>query len=161
KLFVFSRQEGKEILRCLNAADGKEIWKDGYQSGGATGPSQSFPGPRCSPTVADGKVVILGVRGILSCYDTSGEQLWSKDDFKYTPRNLFAASSPVVVDGLCIAQFGGERGGGIVAYEMSGGAQKWKWTGDGSGYGSPVLANFGDTKAIVAETAGMIVALGL
>src|SRR3954452_313770 len=28
KLFVFSRQVGKEIVRCLNAADGKEVWSD-------------------------------------------------------------------------------------------------------------------------------------
>src|SRR5438876_9908447 len=31
KLCAFSRQEGNEILRCLNAADGKEIWQDKYE----------------------------------------------------------------------------------------------------------------------------------
>src|SRR2546427_12983790 len=32
KLYVFTRQEGNEILRCLNAADGSEIWQDKYES---------------------------------------------------------------------------------------------------------------------------------
>src|SRR6266404_228122 len=63
KLYVFSRQDGNEVIRCLNAADGKEIWKDKYETGGATGPAASFSGPRSSPAVADGKVVALGVRG--------------------------------------------------------------------------------------------------
>ena len=39
KLYVFSREEGNEITRCLNAADGKELWQDKYESLGATGPA--------------------------------------------------------------------------------------------------------------------------
>jgi len=53
KLYVFSRQEGNEIIRCLNATDGKELWQDKYESLGASGPAQGFSGPRSSPTVAD------------------------------------------------------------------------------------------------------------
>ena len=37
KLFVFSRQDGNEITRCLNAADGKELWSEKYESLGSTG----------------------------------------------------------------------------------------------------------------------------
>src|SRR5438876_5623138 len=55
KLYVFTREGSDEVIRCLNAADGKEIWKDKYETGGATGPAQGFPGPRASPAVADGK----------------------------------------------------------------------------------------------------------
>ena len=28
KLYVFSRQDGNEITRCLTAADGKEVWAE-------------------------------------------------------------------------------------------------------------------------------------
>ena len=56
RLYVFSRQGGWEIIRCLDAATGKELWLDKYDSQGATGPSQSFSGPRSSPAVAEGKV---------------------------------------------------------------------------------------------------------
>src|SRR5262245_47611470 len=125
KLFVFSRQDGKEVVRALNAADGKELWKDEYESGGATGPASGFSGPRASPTVADGKVVTFGVRGILNCYDAaSGKRLWQKDDFKGTWPGFFVSSSPIVVDGLCIVQVGGGAKGGMAAYELATGNER-------------------------------------
>jgi outer membrane protein assembly factor BamB len=70
------------------------------------------------------------------------------------------ASSPIVVDGLCIAQLGGPGNGGIVAYDLAGGNEKWKWTGDGPAYASPVLLTVGGAKAIVTETQGNVVAIG-
>jgi outer membrane protein assembly factor BamB len=159
RLYVFSREEGNEVLRCLEAASGKELWKDGYTSSGVGGPASAFSGPRCSPTVADGKVVILGVHGKLSCFDAeSGKRLWSKDDIKGEPQ-FAAASSPMVVNGLCVAQLGGD-GGAIVAYDLATGEQKWKWSGDGTAYASPVLLTLGDTKAIIAMTAKKIVGVG-
>jgi outer membrane protein assembly factor BamB len=44
---------------------------------------------------------------------------------------------------------------------MATGNEKWKWTGDGTAYASPVLLTLGDAKAIVAETAAKIVAVGI
>src|SRR4030081_3634659 len=38
KLFVFSRQENSEIVRCLDAATGKEIWTEKYEAQGSTDP---------------------------------------------------------------------------------------------------------------------------
>jgi outer membrane protein assembly factor BamB len=162
KLYVFSRQGGNEVIRCLDAATGKEVWKDEYESGPATGAAGGFPGPRGSPTVADGKVVTLGVRGILSCLDAAtGKVLWRKDDFKSWPQ-FYTSSSPIVDGGLCIAQLGGGRGGGgVVAYNLTDGSEKWKWTGDGPAYASPSLLTLGDDKVLVAETAGNVVALSL
>jgi outer membrane protein assembly factor BamB len=161
KLYVFSRESGSEVIRCLDAGTGKEVWKDSYEARGVTGPASGFSGPRCSPAVADGKVVTLGVHGKLSCYDAaSGKKLWSKDDVKGEPR-FAVASSPIIVDGLCIAQLGGESGGGIVAYELATGNEKWKWTGDGPAYSSPVLLTLGDTKAIIAMTAKNIVGVNV
>lgn len=166
KLYVFTRQGGKEILRCLDANSGSEVWKDEYETGGATGPASSFSGPRCSPAVAEGKVVTLGVRGILSCYDAAkGTKLWRKDDFKGAVPRFFTSSSPIVADGLCVAELGGEggSGGGIVAYELATGNEKWKWTDEGGGpaYASPVLLAVDGTKAVVAEMSKTVVAVGL
>src|SRR5437870_10883557 len=30
KVYTFGRQGNEEVTLCLNAADGKEVWKDGY-----------------------------------------------------------------------------------------------------------------------------------
>lgn len=162
KLYVFSRQEGGEITRCLDAASGKELWQDKYDAMGATGPSAAFSGPRSSPTVTDGKVVTLGIRGVLSCLDANtGKVLWRKEEFKGSLPRFFAASSPLVVDGLCVAQLGGNESGGIVAYDFTSGDEKWKWTGDGPAYASPALLTVGGTKMVIAETDKKIVGLDL
>jgi outer membrane protein assembly factor BamB len=111
--------------------------------------------------VADGKVVTFGVRGILSCLDAAnGKLLWRKDDFPGAWPRFFTSSSPIVVDGLCIAQLGKPSDGGIVAYDLATGNQKWKWTGEGPGYASPVLLTVGGTKMIIADTDKKIVGIG-
>ena len=115
KLYVFTREDPDEVIRCLDAATGKQIWQDKYEAAPATPPAGGpHAGPRSSPTVADGKVVTLGVRGTLSCNDAaSGKNLWRRDDFHAWPR-FFTGSSPIVVDGLCIAQLGGTDNGALV-----------------------------------------------
>src|SRR2546426_6560141 len=75
KLYVFARQSGAEVTRCLEAATGKELWQEKYDALGATGPASGFSGPRASPTVAEGKVVTLGVRGVLSCLEAANGKL--------------------------------------------------------------------------------------
>jgi outer membrane protein assembly factor BamB len=105
KLYVFTRDNDAEALRCLDAATGNEVWKKEYEEDPATGAAGSFPGPRSSPTVAQGKVITLGVRGILKCRDgATGAQLWQKDDLANSWPMFFTSSSPIVTDNLCIAQ---------------------------------------------------------
>jgi outer membrane protein assembly factor BamB len=162
RLYVFSRQDGAEVTRCLEAASGKELWSDKYDSLGAEGPSSGFSGPRSSPTVADGKVVTLGIRGVLSCFDAaSGKLLWRKEDFKGAWPRFFASSSPLATGGLCVAQLGGPNNGGVVAYDLATGGEKWRWTGDAPAYASPVLLTLDGATYVVAETDTKIVALGL
>src|SRR5262249_52459910 len=38
KLYVFGRQGGDEVTRCLSAASRDEVWKDKYATQPATGP---------------------------------------------------------------------------------------------------------------------------
>jgi outer membrane protein assembly factor BamB len=163
KLYVFTREEGGEILRCLDAASGKEIWKSEKQDVlPANGPAQGFSGPRSTPTVADGKVVTLGLRGAVTCYDAaSGKQLWRKEDFKGSLPRFFTSASPIVADGLCIVQLGGNESGGVIAYDLASGEEKWKWTGDGPSYASAMLMTVSGTKLVIAETDKKIVGLGL
>ena len=71
RLYVFTRQGDDEVTLCLSAADGKELWRDKYAAQAVTGAAARHPGPRSSPTVADGKVVTLGVGGVLSCLDAA------------------------------------------------------------------------------------------
>ncbi len=162
RLYVFAREQGAEVTRCLDAATGKELWSDRYDSLGAEGPASGFSGPRSSPTVADGKVVTFGVRGVLSCLEAStGKLLWRKDDFKGAWPRFFTSASPLVTEGLCIAEVGGPGNGGVVAYDLATGAEKWRWTGDSPAYASPVLLELGGSKYALATTDSKIVGLGV
>jgi outer membrane protein assembly factor BamB len=161
RLYVFTREGGGEVLRCLDAATGQEQWKDSYEEPPVTGPAGQFPGPRSSPTVADGKILTLGVSGTVSCVEAaSGKVLWRKSKFADRPR-FFTSCSPLVAAGLVIVQVGNESGGGIVALELTSGQPRWEWKGDGTAYSSPVLMTLGGTPLVIAETAAKIVALDL
>jgi len=108
--------------------------------------------------VADGKICTLGVAGVLSCLDAAGGKVvWRKDTKAYP--TFYTASSPVIVDGKCIAQVGGGRGGEVIAYDLASGEEKWKWSGDGTAYGSPVLMTADKTKMLVTPTAGSLVGI--
>jgi outer membrane protein assembly factor BamB len=162
KVYVFTRQEGNEVLRCLEADTGKEVWQDKYETEGVGGPASQFSGPRSSPAVAEGKVVAQGVQGVLSCYDAAtGKPLWRKEEYRGSTPRFSAASSPILVSGLCIAQLGGDSNGAIVAYDLLTGDEKWKWAGDMPGYGSPVLMNVDGTQVIVAPTDKNMVAINV
>jgi outer membrane protein assembly factor BamB len=162
KLYVFARQGTDEFIRCLDATTGKELWSEKYDAAQVSGPAGQHSGPRSSPAVADGKVVTLGVGGVLSCVDAgTGKLLWRKDDFSGKWPKFYTASSPIVADGLCIAQLGSESSGGIVAYDLASGNEKWKWTGDGTAYASPVILTADGTKMVVTLTAKKIVGLGV
>lgn len=161
KLYAFGYQDGKEVIRCLDAGTGKELWKDEYSARAAGGPARGFPAARCSPAIAEGKVVTLGVQGTLSCLDAEkGTVLWRKDSTGGTP-GFSTSSSPLLVDGLCVIQTGGDRSGAVVAYELADGKEKWKWSSDGTKYASPMLLTLSDLKAVVVETAGTISAVNL
>jgi outer membrane protein assembly factor BamB len=161
KLFVFARQDDYEVIQCLDAANGTTLWSNRYEVLAATGAAGSHPGPRSSPTVADGKVITLGVRGTLSCLEAdSGKLLWRKDDIRGWPQ-FFTATSPLIADGFCIAQLGGKTNGVVAAYDLNSGDEKWKWSGDGAAYASPVVMMTGDTKLIITQTDKRLVALNL
>jgi outer membrane protein assembly factor BamB len=162
KLYAFGYQDGKEVISCLEAGTGKELWRNAYPTRAAGGAAAGFPGARSSPAVAGGKVVTFGVQGTLSCLDAAkGTVLWRKESTGRVP-GFSTSSSPLVADGLCVVQVGGDRGGGaVVAYDLADGTEKWRWSSDGTKYASPMLLTANGLKAVVVETAGTISAVGL
>ncbi len=159
RLYVFTRQGDDEVATCLSAADGKPLWQNKYAAIAVTGPPSAHPGPRSSPTVADGKVITLGVGCVLSCLDAAtGELLWRNEDYGTTESPFYTSMSPIVVDGMCIAQLGKKDTGVILALDLATGKEKWKWgPGDCPGFASPVLMTVDGTKQIVTLTEQRIV----
>ena len=162
KLYVFARQGDDEVTLCLDAGDGKERWRNKYAAQAVTGAAaREHSGPRSSPAVAEGKVVTLGVGGVLSCLDAAtGEVVWRKDPFPKVVPQFFTATSPIIVDRVAIAHLGGRGNGAIIAYDLASGDEKWRWDAEGPEYASPVLLTVDGTKQIVTLTEKSIVAVG-
>jgi outer membrane protein assembly factor BamB len=161
KLYVFVRQGDDEVTLCLKADDGKEVWRDKYAAQAVTGAASRHPGPRSSPAVVDGKVVTFGVGGVMSCLDAaSGKLIWRKDPFPKVVPRFFTSMSPIIVDGMAIEHFGGAGNGALIAYELAGGNEKWRWGAEGPEYASPVVITVGGTRQIVTLAEKSIVGIG-
>jgi outer membrane protein assembly factor BamB len=150
------------VTLCLDARDGRELWRAKYAAQAVTGAASRHPGPRSSPAVAEGKVVTLGVGGVLSCLEAaSGKVVWRKDPFPKVVPQFFTSTSPMIVDGVAVAHLGGRGNGAILAYDLSTGNEKWRWDAEGPEYASPVLLTVDGRKQLVTLTEKSIVALGV
>ena len=167
RLYLFVQQEAEEVTLCLDANTGKVIWEDRHsprlEPGLYSDPFRfQHPGPRSSPTVADGKVVSLGVGGTLSCLDAeTGKVVWRNEEHTRDVPTFFTAMSPIVVNGMCIAHLGGKDSGSILAFDLSSGNVVWQRTGDGPAYASPVLMSVGDIEHLVVQTRETLIGIAV
>jgi outer membrane protein assembly factor BamB len=147
-----SKREGKERLLCLDAATGKEIWKDEYDCPYNVSYAS---GPRCTPMIADGKVYSLGAMGDLHVLDAEkGTLIWKKDfktDYKAKTPMWGFAGHPLIYKDTVICLVGGDSL--LVAFDKNTGKEVWKsltTPGEGNaGYGTPALIDAGGTKQLV------------
>ena len=151
-LYLSARQGDNEVTLCLDAATGKEIWRDQFAAPAIGGPASGHPGPRGTPAVAAGKVVTLGVYGALSCLDAAtGKVVWRKTDITGMP--MFGTGmSPIIVGKMCIANLGGRDNGAINAYDLATGALVWTCPGQVPSYSSPILMTVNGVKQLVIYT---------
>lgn len=151
---------GKERVLCLDAKSGKEIWKHEYDCRYTV----SFPmGPRCTPTVQDGKVYFLGTEGNLTCLDAAkGTVIWSKDfkkDYGAKTAIWGYASHPLVEGKLLYCVVGGE-GSCVVAFDKDTGNEVWKaLNAEEQGYCPPTMIEAGGVKQLLIWHATSINAL--
>jgi outer membrane protein assembly factor BamB len=162
RIYLSTRQGNDEVILCLDAATGKELWKNTYQAMAVTGPASSHPGPRSTPAAADGKVVTFGVSGILSCLDASnGKLIWRKDNPANAFPTFFTGMSPIIVNGMCIAHVGKTDDGEVLALDLNTGNEKWKWSGDGPAYASPSVMTIDGMKHLIVQTEKNLISLNL
>jgi len=160
RIYLAVRQGTDEVILCLDAETGKEVWHSPYPASAVTGPSTSHPGPRSTPALADGKIVTFGVTGILSCLDAAtGKVLWRKENPENAVPQFYTGMSPLISDGLCIAHLGTKDKGQVVALDLATGKEKWKWEGDGPAYASPTVMTVDGKKHIIVQTEKNLIAL--
>ena len=162
KIYLNTRQGDQELILCLDAATGKELWRNQYPSVAVTGPAISHPGPRSSPAVANGKVVTFGASAILSCLDANtGKVIWRRENPTNTVPQFFTGMSPLIVDNMCIVHVGTNNNGEVLALDLNTGNEKWKWSGDGPAYASPSVMTVDGKKHLIVQTEKNLMALNL
>lgn len=149
KVIVFHRVGGEELVECLDAATGKELWKQAF----ATGYVDNFGfdnGPRATPCVADGRVFVFGANGNLRALDlATGRPLWSADaqkDFSADKGFFGFACSPLVEGRALLVNVGGKAGAGLAAFDTATGKVLWKANDEEASYSSPVAATIGGQR---------------
>ncbi len=164
-VFIFARQGENEVLRCLDLATGREIWRNSYPA-----PYQPHPnakhlgsGPQSTPVYSEGLLHTLGISGILSCLDAQTGQVQYRHEFarqyKKSSPSYGAAVSPLVEGGVLIAHVGGDYEGALAAFDAKSGAVRWRWAGAGPAYTSPILVNLGGGRQVVTQTQTMCVGI--
>jgi outer membrane protein assembly factor BamB len=161
RIYLHSRQKDDEVIAAIDAATGKVVWQDRYPAPYRVNPAAAGhgPGPKSTPVVAQGRVVALGISGILSALDAAtGKVLWRKPA-PAVPPLYGTAMSPAVDAGLVIAHVGGHDSGALTAFDAATGAEKWKWSADGPGYASPVIGTFAGTRQVITQSQDRLVSV--
>lgn len=150
-----------ERIVCFAADSGKLLWEYHYRADYA---KIDYPkGPRCTPTIHDGRVYTLGAAGHLHCLDAaSGKVLWQRDlvDEGRAQIPMWGlAASPVIEGNLVIVHAGLKDGGCYSAYERLTGKEIWRAGDDPPGYGTPIVVDHLGLRLLIGWTPEHIVGI--
>jgi outer membrane protein assembly factor BamB len=165
RVYLLARQGEDEVVLCLEAPTGKQVWRASYPAAYTMNPAATShgKGPKSTPIVSGGKLFTFGINGVLSCFDAkSGKLHWRKEFSKQYPNTspLYGtAMSPIVVNGLCSVHVGGHDKGALTAFDTETGAVKWTNAEDGPAYSSPVLATLAGESQLVTYTQSNVVGI--
>ena len=163
RVFAFTGRDGNEMMAALDATTGNTIWSTGYPAPYKMPPGAEphGEGPWATPLFHNSKLYTLGISGIVSAFDAvTGKLLWQTSAPAVGP--LYGtAMSPVADRHVVIVHVGGHDKGALTAFDAGTGEVKWAWSGDGPGYGSPVIAEIAGTRQVITETQQKIVGVDL
>jgi outer membrane protein assembly factor BamB len=151
RVYQFSRQGENEILRAIDAESGKVIWEKSYAAPFemTSGTKRHGPGPKSTPTYADGRIFTLGMSSIVTAWDAAtGKELWRIPAGPLQPQ-FHTAMSPLVDRNQMFLHLGGDKQGTLNSFDPATGKVRWSWTGDGPAYGSPIIADLGGTRHLM------------
>ena len=158
RLVLFHRQNGREVVDCLQRETGQRLWTFGYDA-----PYRdrygSSDGPRTSAVIAGEKVFVFGVTAQLHALDlTSGKELWNRDlqkDFDLNPNFFGYGSTPLVLGQRLILNLGGKDDVCAAALDTATGKTLWtakhEW---GASYASPMPATFHGRECVLVFAGG-------
>ena len=167
RVYLFSRTGEQEAVSTRDLATGKEIWRAAYDAPYQMNPAATShgKGPKSTPAHDRGRLFTFGIGGVLSAWQAQdGRLLWRRDfkkEFPSTSPDFGVAMSPAVVGDLVLVHAGGIGNGALLALDVTSGATKWSWKGDGPAYASPIVADIAGTRQVVTQSQRRIVAVSV
>ena len=158
-LFTQEQRGPNEIIVCYDADSGRELWNGSVEA--RLDDPLGGPGPRATPTLADGALFAMGPTGILMRVDpASGAPLWQQDLKTVAARAVpmwgFSAS-PLVIHSLVIVYGGGAGDKGLLAFEAETGKLKWSAPAGNDSYSSAQLNTIaGEPLVLLSSNEGLI-----
>jgi outer membrane protein assembly factor BamB len=142
---------GNERTLCLNARDGKLVWKDEYQCHYRVSYSE---GPRTTPLVRAGRVYTLGTMGDLRCLDAStGSRYWTKnlmEGYKLDKPPAWGFAAHPLLDGDLLYCLVGGAGSAVVAIHKDSGKEAWRaLTTEEVCYSPPMVYEAGGKRQLI------------
>jgi outer membrane protein assembly factor BamB len=166
RIYLLGTKGNDEHLFCLEEKDGARVWDTKIGQKARVG----YPGPRGTPTIADGLSYTVASDGSFTCVEIAkGQVKWQKSfakDFGGKHGYWAYAESPLVDGDLVIATPGADDAA-IVAFKRQSGDVVWKTsvaglkrkpsTGKGKGKGGNPQAYSvaGYSSVVAAEIAGV------
>lgn len=159
RAFTQEQRGPMELVSCYDINTGAELWT--HEETSRFEEAMAGPGPRATPTFADGRLYAQGAHGILVCLDPlTGSAFWKRDvmaDSGAVLPNWGFSSSPLVAHGLVTVITGG-KGKSVMAYKANTGDIAWS-AGDGWSYASPQLTTIGGAEQLLLVTEKGLTAL--
>ncbi|MCB9383811.1 MAG: PQQ-binding-like beta-propeller repeat protein [Bryobacterales bacterium] len=151
KLFTIEQRRGQEVVAAYAVDNGHELWTHGWDA--QFEESLGGPGPRATPTYANGRIYALGAEGELECLRAAdGKLVWRTNilaDAGSRNPQWAMSGAPLVLDGRVIVQPGGQ-GTSVAAYDAATGKILWQSGDDPAGYASPQAATLaGREQALI------------
>jgi outer membrane protein assembly factor BamB len=141
---------------AIDRANGQPLWQAEVGKSGAPGWG-GFAGPRCTPTVADNRVIAVGQFGEVLCADArDGKEYWRKnyaEDFG-SERPEWGYCAMPLVDGNRVIFAPGSPRGDLVALNLKTGDLLWqsKDFTDSIHYASPIVTEIGGVRQCIQLT---------
>jgi outer membrane protein assembly factor BamB len=158
--FTMEQREAQETAVCYDVTTGAELWKQSWEA--RFDEPMGGPGPRATPTLADGSVFALGGAGALvRLKAATGEIQWRQDIRAVSKREADPmwgfSSSPLVVQGRVIVHAGGAEDKGVLAFDAATGSLAWSAACGPDSYSSPQLSRIlGEDLVLMLTNAGLL-----
>jgi outer membrane protein assembly factor BamB len=127
KIFTMGDREKEQFVEALDRADGHMLWSTKISDAWK---DKNYLGPRCTPTISDGRAYAVGTYGDLVCLDCNdGKILWRKNfekDFGGKMMSGWGFSESPLVDGDKLVCTPGGAEAGLVALDKKTGAEIWR-----------------------------------